>query len=377
MPIFDQGYKHWSGELSGHTWRWLAITRHGIRTGSKSKILRMVLIAAWVPALVLVFLLCIWGRIEQKSSIVASFIQVINMLLPGVGSEPKHYRVDVWRLCYSYFLRIELFFSMILVLMVGPSLISQDRRFNALPLYFSRPLRRIDYFIGKLGTIVAFLGMVMIVPAVVAYVFGLLFSLDITILRDTFGILLSSIAYGLIISVCTGLLVLALSALSRNSRYVALLWLGIWFLGGIVSTVLQNVDSQQRRYAYYSQIEMPQPPRGRDDASRQQWREWRRAQEEARTKFRLAELDYSKTDWRPLVSFSGNLSRVGQELLQTNETWESISKIQHDEAFRDWLLATYLGPEYPWYWSALVLAGLCGLSACILNLSIKSMDRLK
>src|SRR3984893_3901645 len=105
---------------------------------------------------------------------------------------------------------------MFLILLVGPSLISQDLRFNALPLYFSRPLRRIDYFLGKLGVIVSFLGMVMIVPSVVAYILGLLFSLDISILRDTFGILLASITYGLIISVSAGLLVLALSALSRN-----------------------------------------------------------------------------------------------------------------------------------------------------------------
>ena len=31
MPIFDQGYQHWSGTLSGHSWRWLTITRHGVR----------------------------------------------------------------------------------------------------------------------------------------------------------------------------------------------------------------------------------------------------------------------------------------------------------------------------------------------------------
>ena len=68
-----------------------------------------------------------------------------------------------------------------------------------MPLYFSRPLRRIDYFLGKLGVIAAFLGMVIIVPSIVAYVLGMLFSLDITILRDTFGILLASICYGLVI----------------------------------------------------------------------------------------------------------------------------------------------------------------------------------
>ena len=37
MPIFDQGYQHWQGTLSGHAWRWLAISRHGIAMQWKGK----------------------------------------------------------------------------------------------------------------------------------------------------------------------------------------------------------------------------------------------------------------------------------------------------------------------------------------------------
>ena len=90
--------------------------------------------------------------------------------------------------------------------------------------------------------IVALLGAVIIVPSIVAYVLGLLFSLDITILRDTFRILLASVAYGLVISLSAGMLMLALSSLSRNSRYVALFWIGMWFVTGTVSGVLEAVE---------------------------------------------------------------------------------------------------------------------------------------
>ena len=74
---------------------------------------------------------------------------------------------------------------MLLVLVVGPDLVSQDLRFNALPLYFSRPLRRIDYFLGKLGVIALFLAAVAVVPAVAAYLLGVAFSLDFAVVRDT------------------------------------------------------------------------------------------------------------------------------------------------------------------------------------------------
>jgi len=373
MPIFDQGYQHWSGGLASHAWRWLAITRHGVRQGLKSRLLRYFLLVAWIPALGLVVAVSLWGLLERGSSLASAFFGLMSFLLPGMVTDPRHYRVDFWRLSYGYFLQIELRLSMILILLVGPSLISQDIRFNALPLYFSRPLRRIDYFLGKLGVIVIFLGLVVIVPSVVAYILGLLFSLDISILRDTFGILLSSIGYGLIIAFSAGLLVLALSAISRNSRYVALMWVGIWLVSGIVASVLQAVDSQQRRFAYYSKI--TEPPR--DGQTPQQRRALRDARRKAATEYRLGELEFSRTDWRPLVSYTANLSRLGQELLRTNETWQRLSRLESDPGAGDRMLATYMGPQFPWYWSAGMLAGLFGLSACVLNLSVKSLDRLK
>jgi ABC-2 type transport system permease protein len=381
MPIFDQGYQHWSGGLSGHAWRWLTITRHGVRTGLKNRFLRYLILAAWVPAIALVLVLCFWGLIERKSSAASTLIQFLSFLQPGIITSPRDYRIDIWRLSYFYFLRSELWFSMIMIFLLGPGLISQDLRFNALPLYFSRPLRRIDYFLGKLGVIVVFLALVMIVPSIVAYIMGLAFSLDISIIGDTFGILLASIGYGLIVSLSAGLLMLALSALSRNSRYVALLWAAVWIISSVVSLVLQSVDSEQRRYAYFSKLTPPSEMVRSDSLSRQErttrMRAWRRARERAYTEYQLGELEFSKKDWRPVVSYMADLSRMGQQLLSTNETWKKLSRFEPDPQSRDRILATYMGPEFPWYWSAAALIGLFGFSACILNLSVKSMDRLK
>jgi ABC-2 type transport system permease protein len=381
MPIFDQGYQHWSGGLSGHAWRWLTITRHGVRTGLKNRFLRYLILAAWVPAIALVLVLCFWGLIERKSSAASTLIQFLSFLQPGIITSPRDYRIDIWRLSYFYFLRSELWFSMIMIFLLGPGLISQDLRFNALPLYFSRPLRRIDYFLGKLGVIVVFLALVMIVPSIVAYIMGLAFSLDISIIGDTSGILLASIGYGLIVSLSAGLLMLALSALSRNSRYVALLWAAVWIISSVVSLVLQSVDSEQRRYAYFSKLTPPSEMVRSDSLSRQErttrMRAWRRARERAYTEYQLGELEFSKKDWRPVVSYMADLSRMGQQLLSTNETWKKLSRFEPDPQSRDRILATYMGPEFPWYWSAAALIGLFGFSACILNLSVKSMDRLK
>src|SRR5438105_11483020 len=182
MPIFDQGYQHWSGHLTGHAWRWMAITRRGVQNALQGRWIRLFLIVAWMPAAILAFVLCLWGLLERQSELIDWVRPLLTFLDQPILEGPREYRTQIWTICYSYFLLTELRFSMVLILLVGPNLISQDLRYNALPLYFSRPLRRIDYFIGKLGIITALLALIVIVPSIVAYVLGLLFSLDASIL---------------------------------------------------------------------------------------------------------------------------------------------------------------------------------------------------
>ncbi|MGD9636022.1 MAG: ABC transporter permease [Pirellulales bacterium] len=353
MPIFDQGYQHWSGQLTGHAWRWLAITRHGLRIALSSWLVRLVLIAAALPAIVLVFVVAMWGLLEQKSDLITAILPLLGGALnPEILAGPRAFRVEVWTIVFSYFLAIEQRFAMVLVLFVGPNLISQDLRYNAMPLYFSRPLRRFDYVLGKLGVIVTLLSAVIIAPAIVAYVLGMIFSLDVSILRDTFRILLASVVYGLVISISAGLLILALSTLSRNSRYVALFWIGMWFITSAVAVVLQTIQFHEaRRAAEAGEAVNPGDAIQRAIAA-------------------------SRDDWRPLVSYTSNLTRIGQQLIGIDAAWLRMAKLQPENT-REIFLNNVLGPQYPWYWSALVLLGWLVLSLCILNFCIKSLDRLR
>jgi ABC-2 type transport system permease protein len=380
MPIFDQGYQHWSGELSGSWSRWWTITRNGVRVGLKNRLLRLYLLVALAPALGLAGMLCIWSLLERQSAAIRPLAPMLAALFnPELLMDPKHYRLTVWTLSYSYFLDTELWLSMIMVLLVGPNLISQDLRFNALPLYFSRPLRRIDYFAGKLGIVAAFLAMVTIAPSIVAYVLGMLLSLDVTIVPQTIGLLLSAIAYGAVMAVSTGLLILALSSLSRNSRYVVLFWLGIWFLSGIMSVTLQAVAEQERFFArnraeehYERQLAVYQSS---DQRSAEQEANLEKMRQEL-DQMTTAQAEAERNDWRPMVSYTANLARVGRHLLGTDAAWKEVSEFQEDED-RQQFLMRYMGSQYPWEWSAAVLAGLCGVSLCILSLRIRSLDRLK
>jgi ABC-2 type transport system permease protein len=324
MPIFDQGYQHWTGPLSGHAWRWLTIARHGVRVQAGNRWVRMCLILAMLPAVVLSLVLILWGLFEQQSPMVMPIMAFFR--IPGLDqmmNAPVDYRTAVWSMSYYYFFMVEIFLAMILVVLIGPGLISQDLRFNAIPLYYSRPLRRIDYFLGKLGVIGACLAGVVVLPALLAFAMGLLFSLDFAVIKDEWRTVGGSVLYGVIILLSAGTLMLALSSLSRNSRYVAMMWVGLWIISNVLAGVL------------FANIREPECK---------------------------------------LVSYTYNLQRMGDVIFDTETATQKFKTLVPK---RDRMPESPVDADPPWYWSAAILAGLFGLSTCILSTRVKSLDRLK
>lgn len=370
MPIFDQGYQHWSGRLSGHGWRWLAVARHGVRTTLKNRLIRWFLLVAWVPALALVGVLALWGLLEQQTESVLAFL---TPLLPAeMVGRPQDFRSAAWTIAYSFFFKAELAVALFLVLVVGPTLVSRDLRFNALPLYFSRPLRRVDYFLGKLGVIGFFLAATQVLPAAAAYVLGVAFSLDVGVVRDTYRLLWAGPLYGLVITLSAGTLMLALSSLSRRSIYVGLTWAGLVFLTLMVSSWLMviHIETEEQRIVREGMAgwlqDHPVPPgvrmfnfwpdvryvpnetgaRGggrlvprRDEAAHpapftpaeekaaERWYvDWSAARNRFRAQAETARYENNRTDWRPVVSYATNLDRLGDWLLDTDAAWVFVGK---------------------------------------------------
>jgi ABC-2 type transport system permease protein len=389
MPIFDQGYQHWKGTLSGRAWRWLAITRHGVRGQFRGRLIRLLLLLAWLPALLLVGLAALGGLFEQGSG---GALQLLRGTLPqGVTADPHVYRQAVWTIAYATFFKAEIFYIMALMVVAGPNLISRDLRFNALPLYFARPLTRLDYFLGKLGVLAALVAAVAVVPAVVAYALGVCFSLDLSVVRDTWRLLPASILYGLVIVVSAGPLMLALSSLSRRSLYVGIAWAGLWVISSTVASTLENIHraTLMRSIAGQEMLRIdpdePAPQRTRGGFRGRRWEAVRQRVEEA-------EAQETPTNWRPLCSYTANLERVGEALLNTDAAWVLIGRAAEvpraaltpffglsakPSPRAERRLADKYVLQYPWIWSAGVLAGLLGLSLWTLSIRVKSLDRLR
>jgi ABC-2 type transport system permease protein len=366
MPIFDQGYQHWQGHLTSQVWRWWAITRHGVRMQFRSRWTKVCLSACLGPALALLIALILWSLLEQGNDLLRPLLRQLPEELQRI---PQEYRFTIWTLAFHFFFLIQLFFVMILVLLVGPDLISKDIRFNALPLYLSRPVRRWEYFLGKFGVIAFYSLLVTVVPATLAWLFGALFSLSLSAIKEILPLLLESWLISVIATIASGLVMLAFSSLSRNSRYVSMMFFGFWLITNIMSASFYGI---------------------------------------LRTE-----------DWPLTISFTRNLQRLEEEILNTDAAWDKLSDVMklsrliraqqapsplslfgsrpnlparnQPQAQPDSRLgvarifvegkmverSSPLRSIYPWQWSAMIIFGLGVLSLCILMFRVKSLDRLR
>jgi ABC-2 type transport system permease protein len=141
--IHDIGYQHYDGPRLGHQQIVRALFWHSLRSafglgrGAKAKI---------VPVLVLVVML------------LPAAISIFS--LANAGVQPVRYQ--------DYLFRVQLPL-MVFVAVQAPELVSRDLRNRVLPLYFSRPLKRMDYPLAKYLSMVVGILFLTAVPLIVLY----------------------------------------------------------------------------------------------------------------------------------------------------------------------------------------------------------------
>ena len=152
MPIHDQGYRRYGGSRAPSGRAWSVIARAGIRTLLAKRALIGLLLLAWIPFLV---------RTVQIYA--ATNLPQATFLVP----DAKMFR---------QFLDQQNVFLFFITVYAGAGLIANDRRANALQIYLSRPLTRLDYIFGKFAILATLLLFVTWVPATLLIVVQIMFS---------------------------------------------------------------------------------------------------------------------------------------------------------------------------------------------------------
>jgi ABC-2 type transport system permease protein len=130
--IHDIGYRTYSGERVGRLGIVRSLYWHSLRSA--------------------------WGLGRGPKAKVVPFLALVIMCLPAVANAFSVSRTGVRAIRYDEYMHQ---FQLVLVLYlaaVTPELISRDIRNRTLPLYFSRPLRRTDYPLAKVGALITLHG---------------------------------------------------------------------------------------------------------------------------------------------------------------------------------------------------------------------------
>ncbi len=220
MTIREKGYAHWDGRLLARKRPWWPITRLGIKLALKKKYFRFLYFGAFIPALAFLVGVYISERIEDFRYMIQGNQRILEV-------NPAYFK--------TYFTSDFLLFMMVMLLVVGGAgLISDDLRYNSLQLYFSRPLSKRDYLVGKASVLVAFLLTLTLVPGFLFIVFKVLFSGSFRFLSSYPWLPLSIAAYSGLVTAFFCLYALLLSALSKNRRYVAIMIFAVYLFSDIL-----------------------------------------------------------------------------------------------------------------------------------------------
>jgi ABC-2 type transport system permease protein len=231
MPVFDQGYRPYEGKRISRLLRWWPISMGCLRTVRRRSVV-LVLIAAAVPLIIQMLFAYATGQLAR------GFPSILPMRsgVTGEFGDQLFYKL----------ISLEIFWAVLMAMVVGAGQIAEDVRTGALQIYFSKPITHLDYVLGKMGTIVIAVALVTVVPGVVLLIGALAFAPDFSFLEKNPGLPFAILGFSVLICVVLSAIVLGLSSLGRRGRLVGIVFVGGYFLTMALGNILPEILRDER-----------------------------------------------------------------------------------------------------------------------------------
>lgn len=222
-PIHDQSYRRYQGSrnMAGRAWGVIAMS--GIRAMLAKRAYLGLVLFSWVPFIVNAVRIYVATNFPQAGSFFGVNPQMFRSFLDSQGTFV--FFMSVW---------------------AGAGLIANDRRTNALQIYLSKPLLRTEYIVGKLAVLVAFLLSVTLVPGLLLILLQIAFSGSFDFIGKNLYLIPAIVLGSLVQVIVSSTTMLALSSLSKSSRYAALLFTGAIFFTDALSGALRLIFGSTR-----------------------------------------------------------------------------------------------------------------------------------
>jgi ABC-2 type transport system permease protein len=230
VPIHDQGYRRYIGSRAAVGRSWQVITLAGIRTVLAKRSFIALMLMAWAPFVV---------RAVQVYA-AANWPQA-GFLAPKAET-------------FYEFLGQQGVFVFFVTIYIGAGLIANDRRANALQVYLSKPLTRAEYIAGKLAILFLFLVAVTWVPAVLLLIVQIIFAGSFAFLQNNLFVVPAITLFSLLQVLVASMTMLALSSLSKSSRFVGVMYAGLIFFTSALFNAIRGITGRSS-FAWMSPTE--------------------------------------------------------------------------------------------------------------------------
>jgi len=220
MPIHDQGYRRYLGSKAAVGKSWQVITRAGIRTVLAKRSFIALMLLAWSPFVV-----------RAVQVYVAATFQQASFLAPGADT-------------FREFLEQQGVFVFFVTIYVGAGLIANDRRANALQVYLSKPLTRAEYVAGKFAILFLFLVSVTWLPAILLLLVQTMFAGNLAFVQANIFLLPAITLFSLLQVLVSAMTMLALSSMSKSSRFVGIMYAGLVFFTAALFQALRGITGR-------------------------------------------------------------------------------------------------------------------------------------
>lgn len=217
MPIHDQGYRRYGGTRAAVGRAWQVIAGAGIRSIISKRAFIALMLFAWAPFLVRAVQIYVSANFQQ-----AAFLA------------PKGET-------FREFLDQQGVFVFFVTIWVGAGLIANDRRANALQLYLSKPLTAAEYIAGKMAILFLFLAFVTWAPAMGLLLVQAIFAGSFAFIRNNAYLLPAITLFSLAQVLLASSTMLALSSLSKSSRFVGIMYAGLMFFTAALFQALRGI----------------------------------------------------------------------------------------------------------------------------------------
>jgi ABC-type transport system involved in multi-copper enzyme maturation permease subunit len=211
VPIREGGYYNWEGTLLNSKVKWFPIFTNGIRSVYKKRFSK--LLFATASSLFFIFLIALYVSSKPE-------LKMMTRLVNMISTDAMLFRT-------YYTNGFLIFMCAMLSVFSGAELISNDLKHKSIALYLARPLSKLDYITGKFSITLFYQLLFTLVPGILLVIFKVIFTGDYS---AGITLLVKSIAFPLVISLFWSSLILMLSSISENSRFVNIIFFVVFFL---------------------------------------------------------------------------------------------------------------------------------------------------